>query len=187
MDAKTVERRGRDLSKAATANEPSSTLSSILDDLRAGVKATEEILRSTKIGITVNRLKTHKDAAVARQASELVAKWRRDVKGGPAAANKGVNGSPGPVVNGNGSGAKNGEREEGGDAKMGREKSFTVAPELRNAKTDGVNTNQTGNDTRDGCIKLMYDGLAFMSEERTWAPSSSPPLPGAFFSEPETH
>ena len=40
-----------------------------------------------------------------------------------------------------------------------------VDPEKRNSKADEVETAVTGNQTRDGCVKLMYDGLAFMSEE----------------------
>ena len=44
-------------------------------------------------------------------------------------------------------------------------KTFTVAPEKRSAKEDGVDTAITGNSARDGCVQLIYNGLAFMSEE----------------------
>jgi transcription elongation factor S-II len=44
-------------------------------------------------------------------------------------------------------------------------KKSTVDPAKRNSKADKINTDVTGNQTRDACVKLMYDGLAFMSEE----------------------
>jgi transcription elongation factor S-II len=40
-----------------------------------------------------------------------------------------------------------------------------VDPEKRNTKADGVDHQVTGNAVRDGCVKLMYDGIAFMSTE----------------------
>ena len=42
---------------------------------------------------------------------------------------------------------------------------LTVDPAKRNSVTDNISTAVTGNQTRDACVKLMYDGLAFMSEE----------------------
>lgn len=162
LDAKEIEKRGRDLAKAATSNESASTLLGLLGELRSGVKASEEILRSTKIGIAVNKLKQHKDGTVAKEASDLVGKWRRDVKAGagkgsPAGAKSspGVSAAPSPSVHG--SASKMGESV--------KEKS-AVEPDRRNSLTDKVDTNQTGIATRDACLKLMYDGLAHMTEER---------------------
>ena len=53
-------------------------------------------------------------------------------------------------------------------------KKHTVPPETRNHKTDKVNYQITGNDTRDACVRLMYDGLAFMSEDSKFLTSVSP-------------
>ena len=46
-----------------------------------------------------------------------------------------------------------------------RPKKFTVAPQKQAAKKDGVDTAITGNSTHDGCVQLIYNSLAFMSEE----------------------
>jgi len=164
FDAKEIERRGRDLAKATASSESASTLLGLLGELRAGVKASEEVLRSTKIGIVVNKLKQHKDTAVAREASDLVSKWRKDIKAGggggkgsPAAAKDSpvVSAAPSPSVSG--SASKIAERP--------KDRSV-VPPEQRNSKTDKVDTNQTGNSIRDSCLQLIYNGLAHTSEER---------------------
>ncbi|KAF2146763.1 uncharacterized protein K452DRAFT_348455 [Aplosporella prunicola CBS 121167] len=153
MDAKEVETYGRNLTKASSAGEPASSLIKLLDDLRGGVQATEDLLRSTKIGITVNRLKTHKDPAVARKASELVSKWRSDVKkaGAGSATPKSTNSTASPAPS-------------PAPAAKAPPK-HNVPPEKRNVNTDGVDYKVTGSATRDNCLKLMYDGLAHMSEE----------------------
>jgi transcription elongation factor S-II len=44
-------------------------------------------------------------------------------------------------------------------------KGFTGDPALRKHKTDGVDIKRTGSATRDACMGLIYDGLAYMSEE----------------------
>jgi transcription elongation factor S-II len=78
MDAKEVELRGKAITKAYAGGEPSSVLQGLLSELRKGVRATEDLLRSTRIGVTVNKLRQHKDPAVASQANELVIKWRSE-------------------------------------------------------------------------------------------------------------
>jgi transcription elongation factor S-II len=159
-DSKEVEVKGRALLRAASANEPSSTLLSLLDDLRRNFTASEEVLRSTRIGITVNTLRKHRDGDVGRQATELVSKWRSDIKksqGATPAAS--ATGSPKPVANGLGKAAG------GSPAPEKKKTKSLVSKEKRCAKEDKVNTAVTGNPTRDNCVRLMYDGLAFMSEE----------------------
>ncbi|KAF2099312.1 transcription elongation factor S-II family protein [Rhizodiscina lignyota] len=154
MDAKEIVLKGKDITKAFAGGDKPDSLLALLDDLRKGVKASEEILRSTKIGITVNRLRAHKDPNVSRQAAELVAKWRTDVKN----ASGGSGSSTPKVQNGLSSPAPS-------PAPPKPKAKHSVPPEKRNAKADKVDINVTGNPTRDNCLKLMYDGLAFMSED----------------------
>ncbi|GAA5846879.1 hypothetical protein JCM9279_004479 [Rhodotorula babjevae] len=52
---------------------------SILKQLKAEVIATDELLRETKIGITVNKLRNNDVKEVADLAKELVRKWKGDV------------------------------------------------------------------------------------------------------------
>jgi transcription elongation factor S-II len=160
MDAKEIELRGKAITKAMQESEPSSSLLKLLGDLKTGVHATEDLLRQTRIGVTINRLRTHKDPAVQRLATELVSKWRDEVKKGPKKGTPSVkvatgSASPAPPPSGTASPAPSQQK-----------KKHDVAPDKRNYKTDGIKYQVTGHEARDGCVRLMYDGLAFMSEAR---------------------
>lgn len=159
MDAKEIELRGKAIGKAMQENEPSSSLLKLLGDLKTGVHATEDLLRQTRIGVTINRLRTHKDPAVQKLAAELVSKWRDEVKKGPkkGAPSKPANGSASPAPPPSGTASP---------APSQTKKKHDVAPDKRNHKTDKVKYQVTGNEARDNCVRLMYDGLAFMSEAR---------------------
>lgn len=159
MDSKELEEKAKQLAKAATGGDPPATILQMLDSLKSWT-ATEKLLRSTKIGVHVNKLRQNSDATVARQASSLVNKWKTDVKKGPTAsatnspvaakpANSATN-SPAPAAH---QSSKPAKAQHQGD------------PEKRNSITDKVNWKVTGNDVRDACVKLMYDGLAFLSTE----------------------
>ena len=160
MDSKEIELKTKALTKAATQNETSSTIISLLKELQQGVKASEDLLRSTRVGIVVNKLKQHKTPDVARLSSEIVSKWRSDVNkqkatGSPAAQRasasprpSGANGSPANAATPSDKASK-----------------LSVPPDKRSWKVDGVDTNQTSNRIRDSCIGLLYDGLAVTSTE----------------------
>ncbi|KAF2013313.1 transcription elongation factor-like protein s-ii [Aaosphaeria arxii CBS 175.79] len=160
MDAKEVELRGKAITKAMNANEPSSSLINLLTDLRNNLKPTEELLRQTKIGVQVNRLRTHKDPSVAKVAGELVSRWRDEVnkqkrKGAPGKVAQASNGSASPAPT----------PASGTASPAPSKKKHDVDPASRSHKTDKVDLKITGDDSRDACIRLMYDGLAFMSED----------------------
>ena len=180
MDAKEIELRGKALTKAFVGGDPPSTLLGILSDLRTRVSATEELLRSTRIGVIVNKVKQHKDPEVARNAGELVSKWRVDVRKAGAsssAASKGSGGDRSVSANGSaGSPAGNGAGGGGGGSGENGTKPKTkssVPPDQRSAKADKVDVNVTGNATRDNCLRLMYDGLALMTEKCRFCLASS--------------
>lgn len=159
MEPKEIELRGKAIQKAIQEGEPSASILKLLGDLRTGVKATEDILRQTRIGVSINRLRTHKDPQVQKEAGDLVNKWRDEVKKGPkkGPAAKIANGSasPAPPPSATASPAPSHQKQK-----------HDVAPDKRNHKTDKVKYQVTGNESRDGCVRLMYDGLAFMSEAR---------------------
>lgn len=155
MDVKEVELRTKALSKAIAENEPSASLLKILGDLKTGVKTvTEDLLRQTRVGITVNKLRTNKDPQVAKLAQELVLKWRDEVKKKSAVKARPTNGTGSPAP-GSGTGSP-----------APAKKKHHIKPEERNHKTDKVDYHVTGVDARDSCVRLMYDGLAHMSDER---------------------
>ena len=88
---------------------------------------------------------------VARLASEIVGKWKKTVEAekakksrmGVASPPKNVS-SPAPAV---------------------ETKGFMGDKSKRKWETDKVDIKRTGIPTRDACVGLIYNGLAFMSEE----------------------
>jgi transcription elongation factor S-II len=166
MDAKQLQENGRQLVKAFESGEPSSNILNLLKPLEKWT-ATEELLRSSKIGVVVSKVRTSKDPQVASTATHLVNKWKAAVKKKPGAAGTS---SPLPAKAGVSNGI-NGRSATSSPAPVKKEavaappKKYHVAPEKRTAKEDKVNTAVTGNPARDGSIQLIYNGLCFMSEE----------------------
>ncbi|RWQ99078.1 transcription elongation factor S-II [Paecilomyces variotii] len=161
MDVKEIELKSKALTKAATSNEPSANIIALLKDLQKGVRPTEDLLRSTRVGIIVNKLKQHKSPDVARLSSEIVSKWRNEVNkqkasGSPAASQR-ASGSPRPATNGAASPAA--------ATPSDKTSKLSVPPDKRTWKADGVDINHTSNKVRDSCIGLMYDGLCLHSTE----------------------
>jgi transcription elongation factor S-II len=78
-------------------------------------------------------------------------------KDGPAkvAANGGAASSPAPPPSGTASPAPR---------PAPAQKKHDVPSDKRNHKTDKVKYQVHGNEARDACIRLMYDGMAFMSD-----------------------
>ncbi|KAL1311634.1 hypothetical protein AAFC00_001744 [Neodothiora populina] len=157
MEPKDVEERAKQLAKAATGGDPPATILQMLEGLK-GWTATEKVLRQTKIGVHVNKLRQNPDAAVARQASSLVNKWKTDVKKAPANS---ATSSPAPAKSTNSAAASPAPSQQAQKTKAPHQGDL----EKRNTITDKVDWKVTGSATRDACVKLMYDGLAFMSSE----------------------
>lgn len=169
MEAKEIEAKTKALAKAATQQEEASTLIPMLKELQQGVKASEDLLRSTRVGIVVNKLKQYKSPDVARLASEMVSKWRNEVNkqkatGSPSASSQRGSASPRPSGNTGSGGGTNGS-PAGGATPTDKASKLSVPPDKRSWKADGVDTSQTSNRIRDSCIGLIYDGLALNSTE----------------------
>lgn len=162
MEAKEIESKAKALTKAATQNEPASVITGMLKELQQGVRATEDLLRSTRVGIIVNKFKQHKSPEVARLSSEIVSKWRTEVnkqkQGAGAAASRGSSGSPRPA---NGTGTSTPAAATPSD----KTSKLSVPPDKRTWKADGVDIAVTSSKTRDNCVGLMYDGLCVGSTE----------------------
>ena len=151
MDNKEVMEKSKDLGKATAANASSEHIIKILTDLKTGVKASEDLLRSTKIGVVVNRAKSHKDPKVQRLAAEIVKKWRDDIE-----KQKG-RGSPAQDKKAAASGNASPQSTNGTNNKV------DGPLDQRDYKKDKVNINKTNQATRDNCIGLLYNGLCYMS------------------------
>ncbi|MCJ1252731.1 RNA polymerase II elongation factor [Lignoscripta atroalba] len=156
MDAKAINEKSKALIKATSAGESPSIIIGILNELKTGVVPSEDLLRSTKIGVTVNKSKQHKNPEVARLASEIVRKWRDDIskqKFNTPNGGKKMNGTP---PNGTSSPAPSQEKSKPSSTP-------SVPPAQRSWKKDRVDIARTGQSNRDNCIGLIYNGLVPMS------------------------
>ena len=168
MDAKQIQARASAISKAASEGVPSAALTQLLEPLRH-TSMSEEILRSSKIGVIVNKLRQNKDPAVGRLAGELVGKWKKDVDKAKGLDSKHAAKVPPAVKSTNGT-----VSPAPSPVPLKAKPKSSVPSDKRNAEADGIKVEQTGNKTRDSCLKLMYNGLAFMSEECEYQLSGSP-------------
>lgn len=153
LDKREVAERGSTLQKALQTSVPAANIVSLLKELQKGVRPTEELLRSTQIGKTVNRCKQHRAPEVAKLASEIVSKWRHQVQE-QKLANGGNSGSGTPI-------ARNGTASPAPSkpAPVSKAES-TVPPDKRTWKTDKISRDDLTSDAaRNNCIGLMYDGL----------------------------
>ena len=166
MDKAAITDCSKNLQKATAASAPASTILAILNDLKNNLRANEDLLRSTKIGIIVNRSKSHSDPAVAKLASECVRKWREDISKQKSSGASSPNGSQNGKTGGKGSPSGTASpvpKDNGSSGNGNGEQKSTVAPADRNFSKDKVNISQTNQATRDNCIGLIYNGLCFMS------------------------
>lgn len=75
----TLKDLSRQLSKAASESRIDDVLA-VLRQLKSSVEPTEELIRATKIGVGVGKLRTHSDTRVAELAKELVKAWKTQVE-----------------------------------------------------------------------------------------------------------
>jgi len=152
MEAKQIVEKSKALQKATAAGESPSGILAMLNELKTGVVPSEDLLRSTKIGVVVNKSKQSKNPEVARLASEIVKKWRDDIqkqKGSPTPNGKPASATP--------------PTSQGSAATITDDSKSTVPPDQRDFKKDKVDTKRTNQTTRDSCIGLFYNGLCYNS------------------------
>ncbi|KAI1375439.1 transcription elongation factor [Hypoxylon crocopeplum] len=159
MDQRELDQRVKALHKAAHSGEPASSIIAIINSIK-DAQPTEEMLRTTKAGIVVGKLRASPNPEVARTATEVVILWRKLIevekrskslqsaqssKGSVSPASKAASPAPKPLV--------------------GNKKAYAGDPEKRTFKTDNVQVERTGSKTRNACVGLLYNGLAFRSRE----------------------
>lgn len=147
------------LVKELQASSSPQDMVNVLNLLKKNVKATEPLLRETKAGLAVGKLRTHASKEVADLAKELVRKWKSEVDAAKAAAAAASNSStpkapapapPPPVQT---------KTPTTAVAAASPSTPLTSTP-LRNHKTDGVRFSTTHDKTRDKCVEMVYDALA---------------------------
>lgn len=113
------------------------------------------MLQATKAGMAVAKLRGNSNKEIGALATEIVTKWKKTVQNqqkkmkSAASPNAAAASSPAATP----------------AASHPETKGFVGDKSKRKWATDQVDTKRTGIPTRDSCIGLMYDGLAFMSGE----------------------
>ncbi|CAI4219259.1 unnamed protein product [Parascedosporium putredinis] len=169
MDQRELEARVKALNKSISANEPASNALSLLKTLKDDANPTEEMLRATRAGVLVGKLRSHQNKEIATAATQLVSKWRKLVEQEKASkaklAKSGTPASSGSPVSAGASSSSAPAPAPAAASSSGASKTYQGDPEKRRAETDKVDTNRTKSDTRNNCIKLMYNGLAYRSTD----------------------
>ncbi|KAG7440094.1 transcription elongation factor [Guyanagaster necrorhizus] len=134
-------------------------LTTILHILKKDYQVNEAVLRESRVGLAVGKLRTHASKDVSDLAKDIVKKWKNDVEKAKQSHQSG--GSSKPVQNG-----KPAPGRKASVASDGKPTMQTAAKAAtRSAKTDGFSDNSlTGDSTRNKCIALIYDSLAFDSD-----------------------
>lgn len=136
MDKTQMESTLKMLQTAVTNQQPSEQIIDVLEQLKA-VHVTEDLIRATRAGVMVGKQRSHTDKAVARLATEVVTKWKKDI-----------------------------EAEKKKKVLVPKtDKWVGPDPAKRKWQDDGVDIKRTGKQSRDNCIGLLYNGLAYMSRE----------------------
>ncbi|KIJ31467.1 hypothetical protein M422DRAFT_36222 [Sphaerobolus stellatus SS14] len=139
--------------------------------LKKNVIATESLLRETKAGLAVGKLRTHQTKEIADLAKELVKKWKSEVDrakhkaagtSAPVAAAVTPSGSnsagstPQPTTS-----KPSLQVDATKKAAVGAAQSPTVTSpnSTRTADGDGVSGTITGDSIRDKCIVMLYNAM----------------------------
>lgn len=118
----------------------------ILKQLRQGVVATDAILKETKIGLAVGKLRKHENRAVAEISSEIVRRWKQEID-----AAKSRSGAPKSPIK---------IEKSSKSTTEGPSMSATQSASPRTAESDGAKTALYEDPVRNNCVKLIYNGLA---------------------------
>jgi len=127
----------------------------ILQVLKKEAKISEAVLRESKAGLAVGKLRSHAAKDVSELAKEIVRMWKTAVdkeKQAAGTASKGAVKTAAPPP------------RKASTASMPPSTPTASSKDgARTAKNDGVSTSITGDKTRDKCIEILYDALALES------------------------
>ncbi|KEY66514.1 hypothetical protein S7711_04840 [Stachybotrys chartarum IBT 7711] len=158
MDQRELESRVKALTKSVAANEPPENALRLLESLKKDASPTEEMLRATRAGVLVAKLRSNPNKEIARAAAEIVAKWKKLVEQEKQSKlHKAKMSSPAPAPASSPAMAP--------AAPTSAKKVFKGDPEKRKFDSDGVDIKRTDSNVRNQCIGLVYNGLAYRSTE----------------------
>ncbi|KIK64136.1 hypothetical protein GYMLUDRAFT_40394 [Collybiopsis luxurians FD-317 M1] len=123
------------LVKQLQAASSASDIVSILNVLKRDFQVNESILRESKAGLAVGKLRSHESKEVSNVAKDLVKKWKTEVEKAKQQPTRKLSVTT-PTTT-----------------------SSSSSKTARTAKSDGIKVS-AGDDTRSKCAELIYDALA---------------------------
>ncbi|KAJ8127800.1 hypothetical protein O1611_g5839 [Lasiodiplodia mahajangana] len=156
-----LESRIKALHKAQGEKAPAATIISLLEGLRKDVRPTEEMLRTTKAGLVVGKLRGHTNKDIGKAANDVVSKWRKIVEEEKKA--KGL--QPGGRIRDSTSPASKAASPAPKPIHYNGSKKYEGNTETRKFNTDKVDIKRTDSQIRNNCIGVLYNGLAYRSTE----------------------
>ncbi|KAF4465497.1 transcription elongation factor S-II [Fusarium albosuccineum] len=158
MDERELASRVKALTKCVAANEPPENAIKLLESLKKDASPSEEMLRATRAGVFVGKLRSNSNKEIARAAAELVNKWKKLVEQEKnSKLHKAKMGSPAPAP------TSSPVPPPSSSSSSSAKKTFKGDPEKRKYDTDNVDIKRTDSTVRNQCIGLIYNGLAFRS------------------------
>ncbi|KAK9366029.1 transcription factor S-II, central domain-containing protein [Lipomyces kononenkoae] len=161
LDVKEIKSLMTGLEKAST---PQTTID-ILEQLKKDVVPTEKLLRETKLGIAVNKLRSHSEKKVSELVKSIIKKWKDDVTAqkasshtqSPTTSATTANKTP-PVATTPSSVSPSDVTAE----KPRVQRPPNGAP--RDVKTDGIKTDLYDDRVRNSSLMVTYNALASDSD-----------------------
>lgn len=143
MDAKEILTIISNLEKTSD----NATILKLLNILNDGVKPTESLLRETKVGVAVNKLRSSSNLEISSLVKKMIKSWREVVQSEKNNKKKAA------ALNSSSS-----ETKKPATAPSNTDSKFHRGP--RNPKIDGVDTSLYDNPTRNASVSALYTALA---------------------------
>ncbi len=179
MDATEIKSIKSDLEKAVSDSQ----IISILQVLQKQLKPSEKILRETKIGVAVNKYRTHENPTVSSLVKKIIRSWKDQVqrekdihrhqhkKSSPSSDHTNQPSTTNLQQQHRRSSASttnNNSTHSNSNNATNKTSTTTTTATNRSATKDGVRTSIYDNTTRNGSLKVLYDALV---QDTTASPS----------------
>ncbi|KAK9314345.1 transcription factor S-II, central domain-containing protein [Lipomyces starkeyi] len=160
LDVKEIKSLMSGLEKAST---PQITID-ILEQLKKDVVPTEKLLRETKLGIAVNKLRSHSEKKISELVKSMIKKWKDEVTAQKASSH--VQSSTHSITTANMpppvAAPSFAPPPDVAASKPKVQRPPNGAP--RDVKTDGVKTDIYDDRVRNSCVTVTYNALASDSD-----------------------
>ena len=162
----------RQLSKLGSSSDGDAILS-ILKKLKAGLQPNEDLIRQSKIGVAVGKLRSHTDKKVADQAKALVKDWKavvdkqRKLKESSTNSTTTTSSSNSPTPAPTPASPSKSTPDAAAPQAQSQSQSQSQSPSQ--AKVDFEILNDK---VRNACLKLLYQSLEAGKDQNDWQPST---------------